>query len=65
MSSSSEATPAEELQMGESTADIPPADGSSTAAPVEAVEGKTPAEGSPSVPDTPDPSEVKKDHVCG
>uniref|UniRef100_A0A9J8D9G2 tRNA (cytosine(34)-C(5))-methyltransferase n=1 Tax=Cyprinus carpio carpio TaxID=630221 RepID=A0A9J8D9G2_CYPCA len=27
--------------------------------------GETPAEGNPSVPDTPDPSEVKKDHVCG
>uniref|UniRef100_A0A673IJ11 tRNA (cytosine(34)-C(5))-methyltransferase n=1 Tax=Sinocyclocheilus rhinocerous TaxID=307959 RepID=A0A673IJ11_9TELE len=27
--------------------------------------GETPAEGNPSVPDTPDPSEVKKDNVCG
>uniref|UniRef100_A0A8C1IL26 tRNA (cytosine(34)-C(5))-methyltransferase n=1 Tax=Cyprinus carpio TaxID=7962 RepID=A0A8C1IL26_CYPCA len=54
------------LQMGESLADVPPADGSSADAPVEAVEGETPAEGNPSVPDTPDPSEVKKDHcsVC-
>uniref|UniRef100_A0A671NTM7 tRNA (cytosine(34)-C(5))-methyltransferase n=1 Tax=Sinocyclocheilus anshuiensis TaxID=1608454 RepID=A0A671NTM7_9TELE len=32
-------------------------DGSSAEAPVEAVEGETPAEGNPSVPDTPDPSE--------
>uniref|UniRef100_A0A673IIZ8 tRNA (cytosine(34)-C(5))-methyltransferase n=1 Tax=Sinocyclocheilus rhinocerous TaxID=307959 RepID=A0A673IIZ8_9TELE len=40
-------------------------DGSSAGAPMEAVEGETPAEGNPSVPDTPDPSEVKKDNVCG
>uniref|UniRef100_A0A673HI14 tRNA (cytosine(34)-C(5))-methyltransferase n=1 Tax=Sinocyclocheilus rhinocerous TaxID=307959 RepID=A0A673HI14_9TELE len=53
------------LQMGESPADVPPADGSSADAPVEAVEGETPAEGNPSVPDTPDLLEVKKDNVCG
>uniref|UniRef100_A0A672LMU7 tRNA (cytosine(34)-C(5))-methyltransferase n=1 Tax=Sinocyclocheilus grahami TaxID=75366 RepID=A0A672LMU7_SINGR len=40
-------------------------DGSSADAPVEAVEGETPAEGNPSVPDTPDLLEVKKDNVCG
>uniref|UniRef100_A0A8C1SQL4 tRNA (cytosine(34)-C(5))-methyltransferase n=1 Tax=Cyprinus carpio TaxID=7962 RepID=A0A8C1SQL4_CYPCA len=44
-----------ELQMGECPAD----------APVEAVEGESPAEGNPSVPDTPDLLEVKKDDVCG
>ncbi len=65
MSSSSEAAPAEELQMGESPADVPPADGSSADAPVEAVEGETPAEANLSVPNTPDPSEVKKYNVCG
>uniref|UniRef100_A0A8C1SSQ3 tRNA (cytosine(34)-C(5))-methyltransferase n=1 Tax=Cyprinus carpio TaxID=7962 RepID=A0A8C1SSQ3_CYPCA len=43
------------LQMGECPAD----------APVEAVEGESPAEGNPSVPDTPDLLEVKKDDVCG
>uniref|UniRef100_A0A8C1ACM5 tRNA (cytosine(34)-C(5))-methyltransferase n=1 Tax=Cyprinus carpio carpio TaxID=630221 RepID=A0A8C1ACM5_CYPCA len=43
-----------ELQMGECPAD----------APVEAVEGESPAEGNPSVPDTPDLLEVKKDDVC-
>uniref|UniRef100_A0A671LC93 tRNA (cytosine(34)-C(5))-methyltransferase n=1 Tax=Sinocyclocheilus anshuiensis TaxID=1608454 RepID=A0A671LC93_9TELE len=59
------AAPAEELQMGESPTDVPPADGSSADAPVEAVEGETPAEGNPSVPDTPDLLEVKKDNVCG
>uniref|UniRef100_A0A9J7X122 tRNA (cytosine(34)-C(5))-methyltransferase n=1 Tax=Cyprinus carpio carpio TaxID=630221 RepID=A0A9J7X122_CYPCA len=54
VSSSSELAPAEELQMGECPAD----------APVEAVEGESPAEGNPSVPDTPDLLEVKKDDVC-
>lgn len=65
MNSSSEAAPVEEPQMGEPPADVPPADSSSADTPVEAVEGETPAEGTPSVPDTPDPSEVKKDNVCG
>ncbi|ROK35716.1 tRNA (cytosine(34)-C(5))-methyltransferase [Anabarilius grahami] len=62
---SSDVAPAEELQMGASPAEVPPADGSSTDTPVEAVEGETPAEGNPSVLDTPAPSEVKKDNVCG
>ncbi|XP_016126399.1 tRNA (cytosine(34)-C(5))-methyltransferase [Sinocyclocheilus grahami] len=65
VNSSSEAAPAEELQMGGSPADVPPADSSSADTPVESVEGETPAEGNPSVPDTPDPSEVKTDNVCG
>ncbi|KAI2652704.1 RNA cytosine C(5)-methyltransferase NSUN2 [Labeo rohita] len=65
VNSSSEAAPVEEPQMGEPPADVPPADSSSADTPVEAVEGETPAEGTPSVPDTPDPSEVKKDNVCG
>ncbi|KAF4100244.1 RNA cytosine C(5)-methyltransferase NSUN2 [Onychostoma macrolepis] len=65
VNSSSEVAPEEELQMGESPADVPPADGLSADAPVEAVDDATPAEGNPSGPDTPDPSEVKKDNVCG
>uniref|UniRef100_A0A673IA04 tRNA (cytosine(34)-C(5))-methyltransferase n=1 Tax=Sinocyclocheilus rhinocerous TaxID=307959 RepID=A0A673IA04_9TELE len=36
------------LQMGGSPAVVPPADGSSAGAPMEAVEGETPAEGNPS-----------------
>lgn len=65
VNASSDVAPAEELQMGASPAEVPPSDGLSPDTPVEAVEGETPAEGNPSVPDTPDPSEVKKDNVCG
>ncbi|XP_056336100.1 RNA cytosine-C(5)-methyltransferase NSUN2-like [Danio aesculapii] len=61
VSSSGEVAPVEELQMDESPTDVPPADGPSTDAPVEAQEG----ERNPSVPETPEPVEVKKDNVCG
>lgn len=61
VSSSGEVAPVEELQMGESPTDVPPADGPSTDAPVEPQEG----ERNPSVPETQEPAEVKKDHVCG
>lgn len=59
VSSSGEVAPVEELQMDESPTDVPPADGPSTDAPVE--EG----ERNPSVPETPEPVEVKKENVCG
>lgn len=59
VSSSGEVAPVEELQMDESPTDVPPADGPSTDAPEE--EG----ERNPSVPETPEPVEVKKENVCG
>ncbi|XP_051527447.1 RNA cytosine C(5)-methyltransferase NSUN2 [Myxocyprinus asiaticus] len=63
--SSSELAPTEELQMGESSAEVTSVDGPPTDAPVEAVEGKTTAEENPSVPDTPNLPEAKKENVCG
>lgn len=62
--SSSEVTPAEELPLGEMPAEVTPAHDSPADVPVEAL-SETPAEGNPSVPDTPDLPEAKKDHVCG
>ncbi|XP_051948431.1 RNA cytosine C(5)-methyltransferase NSUN2 [Xyrauchen texanus] len=63
--SSSEVVPAEELQMGECSAEVTSVDGSPTDAPVETMEGKASAEGNPSVPDTPNLPEAKKENVCG